>query len=1735
MGRAWHCLVVLVAVLTAVADLQAIPRFVGSSRMFEISQPGRFSRQAPAVERVETAASFYDFYSASSHTGFEYTRRSLVFLYRDLRDEGNLSIFFLHGVDDMGQAAHLRQPSGGTNGCISGIPGGARVAVADDGTHEFNWSSHCNGRPTGNGSLARGYWRYGNNTDGGAIDRIRTDVDWEIEVNIDLLHGMDEWRYFMADGADIVLDTNLPLLIRSRAANAGDQASSAEGQSMTVCALAVDDASPPHLTYTFHWNDGSESDSVQRPPAELACQDHVFPDSGNYVVRIDVADPQGRGVSKNFQAVMEAAPPRLYVDQNVEATSEIATTLSIRAEDGSADTHESRWDFDGDGQWDTGWVDGVEIDHTFPDDGLYRIRVEVRDNEDLSAETAFDVNVALRVPRCGDTVTDANLGEQCDDGNQDNRDRCTVECRWQDTEPKVTTDDDCRPVNGRFVCNSLASHLTAQGPGAVRIDLSASIDQDSRDPLQFIYAPPAGMGRIEEQPAFAGNPNNAGPVVDYMPAGDGVRVDNLQVALIDSEGNQINAVIPIEIPNTPPSIAITRFEQRLAPPRIVEPAGDQDWPVESQGRGRYRFTLPVDPALNTEVIAHYEAREHFNEPLTLRIDHNGDGRTDMAQFEDGAALENRRQVVPEAGLKTGTIKFLVRENEFPAGRDEFLRNAHVYVSDGDVADDQIRRSQVQVRRQNGDDMQYRYNIDIGEDGSYETINSLEPVATFLSPRDVESFSVSGFATNPSGERFPFRIPNIVLPNTPPRFNNPRVVSQDGFNVVVAASANDVDGDTVTISVDWGDGNVSTGRNVIYTHSYANSRFQAYSVRLRATDGRGLFEEHVLTIDITRPAIKEADVSNLSWERMTEAEGTHDGVRGFAIDSAGTLFTHAYTEIVRRSSDGGETWQDLLADVDCCGQIVTRNAGEVFIASPSGLYFSSDNGDNWVLFDESKYMGAAVSPDQSHIVAATRSELKRFDMTGRLVDTHRLQADFEDMESCGAIGRSAFTNQAGQLFINDRRDLAPAGWQIPEARFGKGKGASSVSFDKACNLYQGMWNGYRMLNANNSIAPSSVKIPKHLFHISGSHTKNVYGGVGDINDILAWPDGAVIIGAERGLWSENEPWNAYRTPYWKKRDAGLDRSRTIRRLAQHPTNGYAYAAASSAMQMPKYCRKSRRNNRGRRGRGRRGRTSFYYVFCGFTQNFQGGLYRSREPLLLSRTIGDGGSGFDARYARGVGYDGNRGGLVVQANEEQPTYLWLIDTAASTMTKWDPLVNPPEKLAEYRVGLPQGECPGSCCHADGCNMPSRVAIDNHGDVYVASRGFGMQGTVTKIAGDITDCIDRNNDGRITTSLRGDTLGYGLDECILWTVPVGRPSNLLRALVVDQGDLDAPNGYPWVGTWNAQTAYKLDPETGAVLESVPLPINAYGMTMVANGDMYITSLGDGSMARLNTQTHEVEARIPNPAALRDGATGSYGVTTDSFGRIWQNGWGTLDAIAYDPAADDWCRITFPQLEGMAQAGRGITADASGRIWTALGGNNWSYMAYWEPEQCQLGQSIELPRNQILESGDNLRGPTAIGADSRGYIWLAHYNSRKMVRVDPENNFERTTYDTNAQVYSYSDFTGVVRRMAIGQGSYEHDFEADCDAPTWTALNWSARTPPGASISFSIQTAARRNKLIEARPIGAGRTPGDEGPINISGRLNRADVASRRYLRLKANLTLGDGNRSPVLQNFTVRWNCD
>ena len=69
-----------------------------------------------------------------------------------------------------------------------------------------------------------------------------------------------------------------------------------------------------------------------------------------------------------------------------------------------------------------------------------------------------------------------------------------------------------------------------------------------------------------------------------------------------------------------------------------------------------------------------------------------------------------------------------------------------------------------------------------------------------------------------------------------------------------------------------------------------------------------------------------------------------------------------------------------------------------------------------------------------------------------------------------------------------------------------------------------------------------------------------------------------------------------------------------------------------------------------------------------------------------------------------------------------------------------------------------------------MPSRVAVDGQGNAYIASAGFGMQGSLTKIAGNLDRCEDRNGNGQIETSNTDQAADYGTDECVLWTADVG-----------------------------------------------------------------------------------------------------------------------------------------------------------------------------------------------------------------------------------------------------------------------------------------------------------------------------------------------------------------------------
>jgi streptogramin lyase len=271
------------------------------------------------------------------------------------------------------------------------------------------------------------------------------------------------------------------------------------------------------------------------------------------------------------------------------------------------------------------------------------------------------------------------------------------------------------------------------------------------------------------------------------------------------------------------------------------------------------------------------------------------------------------------------------------------------------------------------------------------------------------------------------------------------------------------------------------------------------------------------------------------------------------------------------------------------------------------------------------------------------------------------------------------------------------------------------------------------------------------------------------------------------------------------------------------------------------------------------------------------------------------------------------------------------------------------------------------------------------------------------------------------------------------------------------------------------------------------------------------------------------------------SYGIGVDPSGRVWLGGWDCEGAYGYNPRSGGWCYANGAGL-GAGGFGRGITADSDGRVWAAVGKDNASYMAHWDSNLCADNATFDIPvanrLGQFDLAGQGLTGPSAIGSDTNGRIWMAHKNAPSaIVRVDPDNNFDVDVFANNngSLVYSYSDFTGIVRRLGTGRGSYIEDFQADCENPTWTAFNWDAGIPRGGEIVFTAYTAAERDKLDEATGVVVGRASADDPPVIVDDILNAANQQSLAFLRIRASFLRGEAGGSPVLRRMSLRWQCN
>jgi sugar lactone lactonase YvrE len=500
-----------------------------------------------------------------------------------------------------------------------------------------------------------------------------------------------------------------------------------------------------------------------------------------------------------------------------------------------------------------------------------------------------------------------------------------------------------------------------------------------------------------------------------------------------------------------------------------------------------------------------------------------------------------------------------------------------------------------------------------------------------------------------------------------------------------------------------------------------------------------------------------------------------------------------------------------------------------------------------------------------------------------------------------------------------------------------------------------------------------------------------------------------------------------------------------------------------------------------------------------------------------------------------------------------YLWIVNVAESTVSKWDAAMN--REIARYRVGLAGGECVGRCCYDSGCNMASRVVVDGNGDAYVASRAFAYQGTVTKIAGDRANCVDRNGNGMIDTSsgpmnvlpYSAGATGVSTDECVLWTVNVGAPNAVLRSIAIDRGDAMRPNGYVWVGGYNDRSVYRLDPLDGRILNvGAPgtLGNNPYGALTTRDGRVWFTSLGGGLLQPINAVGLAPGAPIAAPVVqplVNVPGISQYGIAADANGRLWFNDGSNI--YGYDPATDRSTRVERPG--SISSYSSGITVDASGNIvWgvTVAGAVRAARVpisAFTPGPNRNTPGVIPATSVTILPPAVAITGSdtpiTAVGVDRRGDIWIAsNGGSSRLVKIATDPARMSAAFTGPNRTYSYSDFTGSVRRTSVPQGTYSRTFDLTCASPRLGNLVVDGTFPAGTNSTLSVKTAATAAGLSMAMPIAVATLPPVAMSYDLDAIFRTAGVVPRQFVQMTIVMRQSDGGAVPIMRNFNFRWSC-
>lgn len=145
------------------------------------------------IDTNQTAQVFYNYSSASSHTGFEGVGQSRLMLQRNVLT-GVTSLVMHHGIDQ--NTSGQFQPSTTVSFDIIGLPTSTFTSVVDDTIQEFNKSS---------GTTAFGLWQFQANSDGGALTGMPVPGTWAVTFSASFSSGITNWSFIDGTGGLVFL------------------------------------------------------------------------------------------------------------------------------------------------------------------------------------------------------------------------------------------------------------------------------------------------------------------------------------------------------------------------------------------------------------------------------------------------------------------------------------------------------------------------------------------------------------------------------------------------------------------------------------------------------------------------------------------------------------------------------------------------------------------------------------------------------------------------------------------------------------------------------------------------------------------------------------------------------------------------------------------------------------------------------------------------------------------------------------------------------------------------------------------------------------------------------------------------------------------------------------------------------------------------------------------------------------------------------------------------------------------------------------------------------------------------------------------------------------------------------------------------------------------------------------------------------------------------------------------